>query len=167
MKVFITGRPGCGKTTLILKLLEYFREKGVRVGGFVTREIREGRKRIGFEVEDIQGGTRGVLAHMNLRTSVKVSKYFVNVEEFERVGIRAIQKSLEEEKDLIVIDEIGKMELASSKFSKLLEDVLSSEVNLLATLHLALVGKFNQSGKVFYLNRKNFEKIFEEICKLF
>lgn len=167
MRIFITGKPGCGKTTLILKLVERLRERGYRLGGFITRELRKGGKRIGFEVEDIETGERGMLAHVNLRTPVKVSKYFVNVEEFERIGVRALKRCLEEGKDLVIIDEIGKMELASQEFSNALSAIISSKVSLIATLHLSLVERFREIGKVFHLNRENFEQILEEISQLF
>lgn len=107
MNILITGRPGVGKTTLIKKVIEDIDTKS----GFFTTEIRGGGRRVGFAIETVDG-TTGILAHVDIKSKYSVSKYRVNISDIEAVCV----PSLEMERDLIVIDEIGKMELFSDQF---------------------------------------------------
>lgn len=91
------------------------------VKGFFTREIREKGKRVGFAIETLDG-EKGILAHIAIQSHFQVSKYKVNVRDIEAVCI----PSLDEESDLIVIDEIGKMELFSEKFKKKVAEALDT-----------------------------------------
>lgn len=118
-----------GKTSLLLALLE--RLPGSK-GGFYTREIRDGRQRVGFQVNDL-AGHEGVLAHVNLPGPPRVGRYGVDLEAFDAIGVRAVSRALPSA-DLIVIDEIGKMELYSPLFQKVLFEVLESARPLLGTI---------------------------------
>lgn len=105
-------------------------------GGFWTEEIKEKGERVGFKVVTTKG-EEGILAHKDYRSPYRVSKYYVNVADFERVALKAIADA-EKTKDLIVIDEIGKMELFSQKFAKLIEKVFSSQhKKILATIPIS------------------------------
>jgi nucleoside-triphosphatase len=125
----ITGLPGVGKTSLLLSLLETL--PGTK-GGFYTREIREGGQRVGFQVTDL-GGREGVLAHVRRPGPPRVGRYGVDLKAFEDVGVRAVLRALQEA-DLIVIDEIGKMELFSLRFQTVLFEVLKGARPLLGTI---------------------------------
>lgn len=125
----ITGRPGVGKTSLLLSLLETL--PGIK-GGFYTREIRTGKERVGFQVTDL-GGQQGVLAHVEHPGPPRVGRYGVDLTTFEAIGVQALTRALHEA-DLIVIDEIGKMELYSSRFQTVLFEVLEGSRPLLATI---------------------------------
>lgn len=54
MNIFITGNPGCGKSTLIKKLLEGI--AGKKVSGMITPEIRVDGVREGFKIIDLASG---------------------------------------------------------------------------------------------------------------
>lgn len=127
----ITGLPGVGKTSLILSLLDTL--PGTK-GGFYTREIREGGRRVGFQVADLEG-REGVLAHIRHRGPPQVGRYGVDLQTFEDVGVEAVTRALERA-DLIVIDEIGKMELYSRRFQSILVEVLKGPRPLLGTIML-------------------------------
>lgn len=131
MKVCLTGRPGVGKTTVILRVLKGF--KG-RAGGFITLEVREGKQRVGFKVMDLQG-KEALMAHLAF-PGPKVGKYGVKVEAFEKVALPALQGAIEGA-DLIVVDEIGKMELLSEGFRTLIHEALRADKPLLGTLSIA------------------------------
>jgi nucleoside-triphosphatase len=131
--ILLTGRPGSGKTTLVMRLVEGFAADGFKAGGFITEEIREGPHRVGFEVRDLGGGT-AILAHVGYKGKHRVGKYGVDVEAFERIALHAL-KIGKKEADLLVVDEIGRMELFSSTFRSTLLGLLAAPVPLLATVH--------------------------------
>lgn len=131
MKVLLTGKPGVGKTTVVLRVLEGFQGKA---GGFITQEVREGGARVGFKVKDL-GGREAMMAHRDF-PGPKVGRYGVSLETFESIALPALKKALEEA-DLVVIDEVGKMELFSKAFKDLVLRALFGEKPVLGTISLA------------------------------
>lgn len=131
--LLITGRPGIGKTTAVLKAVEGLRRRGVHVGGFISREVREAGVRTGFIIVDLSTGEEAYLARVGSGLP-KVGKYTVLVSELERVGVRAVLKALESS-DVVVIDEIGPMELYSQLFKEAVVKALNSLKPVIATIH--------------------------------
>jgi nucleoside-triphosphatase len=129
--VLLTGPPGVGKTTIIKKVINSITMKK---GGFYTEEIRRDNKRVGFKIVSFLGEEE-VLAHINSRSRYRVGKYGVNVKAFEKVGIPAILDAISN-KDLIIIDELGRMELYSEEFQKIVIRALDSEKPLLGVIQL-------------------------------
>ena len=70
--ILVTGKPGCGKTTLIKRLADV---TGKRAGGFYTEEIRGGGRRQGFRLVTLDGD-KATFAHCDIQSPYKVSKYF-------------------------------------------------------------------------------------------
>ena len=131
---FITGRPGVGKTTVLLKVVEGLRAEGFKVGGMISREVRKSGSRIGFEILDIASGRKGWLAHIKQPVGPKIGKYRVNLNDLNSVGVKAILDALERA-DVIAIDEVGPMELYSKEFVEAVRRVLESEKPLIGTVH--------------------------------
>ncbi len=127
--ILLTGRPGVGKTTIIKKAIEGLE---IRVGGFYTEEIRKGGRRVGFGIKSM-AGDEGILAHVDCQSPYRVSKYGVNIADLERVGCKALEEAMEGAA-LIVMDEIGRMELYSVRFQEIVMRALSSPVPVLGTL---------------------------------
>jgi len=127
--LFVTGHPGIGKTTLIERVLGAL---AIDAGGFYTRELLDGGRRVGFSITGLHGDS-GVLAHVDYEGSFRVGKYGVNCADLERVGVRAIDEALEHSK-LIVMDEIGRMELCSEAFQEAVGRALSSPTPVLGTI---------------------------------
>ncbi len=134
MKILITGRPGVGKTTLVSKVFKGLREKGISAGGMITYEVRERGVRTGFIVEDLKTGLKGVMASVSQSPGPRVGKYVVNVEEIDRVGVNAVENSLACD-EVVIIDEIGPMELYSDAFKKAVSKAFFSPKNIVATMH--------------------------------
>jgi len=119
----LTGVPGVGKTTLVRRAVE---ASGMTVaGGFYTEEIREKGRRAGFRVRTLDG-RHGVLAHVNSQSPYRVSRYGVNVGVFDTLGVSSIETALQNP-GLIVIDEIGRMELFSKMFQEAVVLALGSD----------------------------------------
>ena len=115
--LLLTGSPGVGKTTVLLRVVESLKAKGYSVGGMVSREVRSDGVRVGFEVLDLSSDRRGWLAHVNQPSGPQVGKYRVNLEDLNGIGAHAIVKAVEGF-DVVAIDEIGPMELFSEKFKE-------------------------------------------------
>ncbi len=127
--MLITGYPGVGKTTIINKIIK---ELSCSIGGFYTHEMREKGTRIGFYITDFDGNQM-VMASDKSNSPYRVNKYGVNIDAFEKIGIPAMERAMKNA-DLIVIDEIGRMEMFSPKFCNMLRTVFDSEKPLLATI---------------------------------
>ncbi|MBO8173904.1 MAG: NTPase [Thermococcus sp.] len=161
MKIFVTGMPGVGKTTLVLKITEDLKKRGFKVGGMITQEVRERGKRVGFKIKALDTNEEGTLAWVG-EGYPRIGKYVVNIEDLNRVGVSAIKRAVQNA-DVIIIDEIGAMEFKSREFAKAVEEALKSEKPLLATLHRRWVDKFKDKGKLCVLTVGNREKMREEI----
>jgi nucleoside-triphosphatase len=137
--ILVTGVPGVGKTTLVLKIAEAVTAKGCVVGGMITEEIRENGVRTGFEILDLLTGAKGLLAHVNIEDGHKVGKYKVDVKGLEGVGVAAIDNGLErQDVDLLVIDELGPMEFSSKKFREATRKALTGSKPFLGTVQFRL-----------------------------
>ena len=126
----LTGQPGTGKTSLIKQAVAGAKGK---ICGFYTEEIRSHGVRQGFRVVTLDGET-ATLSHINFQSPYRVSKYGVDIESLDRVGVSALAQR---ECDLVVVDEIGKMELFSPKFREAVQDIISSGKKLLGTIMLS------------------------------
>jgi nucleoside-triphosphatase len=119
-----------GKTTVIMKVVEEFRG---RAGGFYTEEIRKGNTREGFRIRTLDGGS-GILAHISHSGPFRVGRYGVDVDSFEGIVLPSLEKALKRD-ELVIIDEIGKMELFSRRFRSVLQRILESEKGILGVIH--------------------------------
>jgi nucleoside-triphosphatase len=130
VRLLLEGRPGSGKTTVAARLAELLEGRGVPATGFFTREIRERGRRVGFEIERLDG-ERATLAHVRLPGPPRVGKYGVDIEAFERVALPALSGR----REVVLVDELGKMELASERFRDLIAALFERRVSLVATVH--------------------------------
>jgi len=164
--VIITGRPGVGKTTVLIRAVDSLRALGLGVGGFVSREVRVRGVRIGFEIMDLTSGRKGWLAHIDQHSGPRVGKYGVNTSDLVEIGVGAIRRSIQEKStSTIAVDEIGPMELTSSDFVQAINDVIKSTKTLLATVHyreryqIFVMFNLNEPAAMFELTLENRETI--------
>lgn len=125
----LTGRPGTGKTTIIRETLSFIK---VKAGGFYTQEIREGGIRKGFKIVTLDG-KEVVLSHIDFPKTYRVGKYGINLNNLEKIGVISIEEAINN-CALIVIDEIGKMELLSMRFRDVVLKALESNKPVLGTI---------------------------------
>jgi len=159
----LSGTPGVGKTTLIRQALSSVKKKP---GGFYTREIRSQTLRQGFEIVTLDGSS-AILAHVDFQSPCRVSKYGVNVDNLNDVGVVALRRAIQE-CDIVVIDEIGKMELFSLAFREAVLEALNSGKKLLGTIMLASHPwadqvKKDARVKVVPVSRTNHQQVLKEV----
>lgn len=133
--MFVTGRPGVGKTSVLLRAADDLKNRGYKIGGMISHEVREGGVRVGFEIMDFSTGQRGWLAHVNQPTGPRVSKYRVNLTDLNAIGVGSILNAVRNE-DIIIVDEIGPMELFSPAFREAVAQAIESSKPILGTIHL-------------------------------
>jgi len=174
-KILLLGKPKAGKTTLVKKVLAGLAKTAY--GGFFTEEIREKGERVGFKITSTNG-EESILAHINPtlarkggvnhKSPYRVSKYYVNVSGFEQIALKAISRA-EKEKDLIIIDEIGKMELFSQKFVNKIEEIFTKgRKKALATIpvsNIPLVKKLQSLSdtEVVEVTERNRDRLVSEL----
>jgi nucleoside-triphosphatase len=130
----LTGPPGIGKSTIVASVIYRVRSKGYGVGGCLTRETRKGKERVGFTIEDLMSGVSGPLASSEVSLGPRVGRYRVDVRGLAEVGGSALREAALRA-DLIVIDEVGPMELTSPEFRRGVQACLGSGRPVLAVVH--------------------------------
>jgi nucleoside-triphosphatase len=131
--LLLTGTPGCGKTTVVLRLVGLARD--LRLAGFHTQELRERGRRVGFEAVGLSSGLRCVLAHARSRSRLRVGRYGVDPDGLAPL-VRAELERGPGEADAFVVDEIGKMELHSEPFVAAVRRLLEGPAPVLTTVTL-------------------------------
>ena len=164
-KTLITGLPGVGKTTLVRKVVELIAP--IPIAGFFTSEVKVRGRRVGFELRDL-GGERRLLAHTAFDGPHRVGKYGVDTKGFEEFLV-SLDMRISNAR-LIVIDEIGKMELFSHFFKGLIRDILKTDQKLLATVSLkggGLIKEIKQRSDVhiFEVTRQNRDDLTKTILQ--
>jgi len=168
--LLLTGNPGVGKTTVLMKTVNALKERGIRVGGMISCEAREGGTRVGFEILDLTSSRRGWLAHVNQKNGPQVGKYRVNIEDLNAIGAQAITDAVEK-CEVIAIDEIGPMELFSEKFKEAVRKALESRKLVLAVVHwkaqdtLINEAKKREDAETITVTKENREKLNEQITE--
>jgi len=128
--ILFTGPPGCGKTTLIQRIVQQLSTPST---GFITKEIREKGKRVGFTINTLDG-KEVLLAHINVSGRYRVGRYGVVLESVDSVAVPSMIPKTQ--KGSVVVDEIGKMECFSSLFRKTVLDVLDMPNVVICTISL-------------------------------
>jgi len=169
INLLIQGKPRSGKSTLIQKVMDLLRQQRKVIGGISTPEIRA-KTRIGFKIIDLMTMKEGILAHINQESGPRVSRYRVNLQDLEEVGTWAIQRAIENNVDVIIIDEIGKMELVSKSFQAWVWKALNLQ-KVLGTIGLIshpFISRIyeRQDLKILRLTIQNRKEIFEQLLSL-
>ncbi len=133
-RVLLTGRPGSGKTTVVMKIVRELQQRDVLLTGFLTEEVRASGARIGFDLVGFDG-SRETLARQGLETKPKVGRYGVDVAAVDAFSKRVVDgiRSLPKQ-GLVIIDEVGKMELFSHTFRDLVMQVVEANHPFLLTV---------------------------------
>ncbi len=165
MNILLTGLPKSGKTTLIKKIVVELKSP---IAGFFTSHILQEGRRVGFNLITFSGKS-GILAHHNFPSAYRVGEYKVNLKDLEEIGVKEIEEAISTDK-IIIIDEIGKMEMFSKKFVAAVGRALDSENKVLGTIiynphHQADKLKERKDVELITVTQDNRECLAEEIVK--
>ena len=125
----VTGDPGVGRTTLIRQVVSTMR---LKASGFYTEDLRTHGVREGFRIVTLDG-EMALLASAGGPGGLQVSKYGVDLQEFERVGVAALERAVERGY-VMVADEVGRMQLFSRAFRQVMFQALRQGHPLLGTI---------------------------------
>lgn len=142
--IFLTGAPSAGKTTVIKKVIANL---GVPANGFYTEEERKDGRRIGFLMKTLDGKT-AYLAHQDIKSDFHIRRYGVSIENIETIAVPSIKPV---DNNIVILDEIGKMECFSDVFKE-------AAINALDSPNL-VVGTITFGGDDFILDVKEREDI--------
>jgi nucleoside-triphosphatase len=164
--LLITGPPRSGKTTLVKKALS-IPSLRKNAKGFLTEEYRRKGQRIGFHILTVPEGKKAILSLKGFPSPYKVGSYGIDLEALEEWGCLAISQGLAR-KNIIIVDEIGKMELFSEKFRTTLGEALDSHQKVLATIMQSSHAfsdmiKKRTDVSLINLQRENFENVYKKV----
>ena len=131
--LLIVGRPGSGKTTLMKRLIQSLRSSAI--DGFITEELREHEQRMGCWLSPLDG-RQILLAHRRMERGVRVGPYRVNVSVLEEVAVPIIRRGIEHA-FVLFLDELGRMELCSTKFTEMVQEAFDRGPSVVATASLS------------------------------
>ena len=145
--ILVTGAPGVGKTTLIERLYRQYKLQGVKVGGFITQEVIENGRRVGFRITDLQSGREGWLAKAQPGSGPMYGRYCIILEDLEAIGLGALRTAVESNSDIVLIDEIGPMEMSSRRFGAGISSCFEDRTGLIVAtfkqgLHYPILDKY-------------------------
>ncbi len=154
-----------GKTTLVMDVV---RDLNLPFCGFYTRELLNDGRRVGFVVNNLRG-ERGIFAHVDSESEIRVSKYGIELDVLEIIGVAELERcARDRDPKVIIIDEIGKMELFSDKFKAAVVRALDSPFPVLATVMVRgddwVESIFErEDAKIYSINVNNRKQIKEKI----
>ncbi len=165
-KLLLTGLPGVGKTTVVMKVMEGLGERAL---GFYTEEVREKGRRVGFRLVTTWG-EEGWLARVGFSSPYRVSRYRVDLAFLDLVVARLREEWAPGR--VLVVDEIGRMELFSPGFREWIESVaLDPAVPFLATIALKsrdpLVLRLKATLPLWEVTQKNRDHLPRKVLAIF
>ncbi len=134
IKIGITGLPGSGKTYALLRVIEMLQDGELKIGGMIDEPVGDGRHKTGFTCRDLLTGETQLFASTEIESRIVVGKLGVDISKLEEVGVKAIRQACEC-CDIVVIDEVGKMEVECPMFIEAVKEALDANKPMIITLH--------------------------------
>lgn len=167
--ILLTGRPGVGKTTIVNRVYEHYSKNGFKIEGVTTREVREGSARTGFKITDLSSEQEGWLAKKETGTGPRVGSYIVVSHDLEKIGVAALERSMSGPADLVIVDEIGPMEMTSRLFRSNISKILNGNKAVVATVKFGSrypeVESTRQKSLHWEITKENRESIYRRLIR--
>lgn len=165
LHILFTGKPRTGKTTLLKRIVQELPS----CGGFYTEEITEKEQRTGFKIITLDG-KEAILAKKGLKSQYTLGGYGIYLSDLETIGVKAIEKA-QDCNEIIVIDEIGRMELFSEKFKTSVLNALDSGKRIIGVIHRGDDPFLNAIRKrkdviVFEIHLQNHTEVYQKVLQL-
>ena len=168
MIFILTGPVHSGKTTLLKRLVRELKGQKYRLDGFLSEAVREKEETVGYDLFDLKR-ERSIpfIRRTGEKEWQRIGSYFFipqGLAEAEKIILRGI------EADILVVDEVGPLELSGKGFWPVLKQVIFKPlpsflfVMRIAVLRdfLAILGK--GETKIFNIKSKEvFHRLIEEI----
>src|SRR2546425_5439180 len=167
--ILLTGRPGVGKTTIVNRVYEHYSKNGFKIEGLTTREVREEGARTGYMITHLSTCEEGWLARKNLASGPRVGSYVVVSDDLEKIGVAALERSIKGAADLVIVDEIGPMEMTSPSFRNSISRVLNGYKAVVATVKFGSrypeVDTILRKSLHWEITKENRESIYRRIIR--
>ncbi|MBP6021150.1 MAG: NTPase [Candidatus Methanomethylophilaceae archaeon] len=134
IKIGITGLPNSGKTYALLRVIDMLKEENLSIGGMMDEPLSDGRRKVGFTVKNLFTGESQIFADTETESKIMIGKIGVDLQKFEEIAIPAIKEACEK-CDVIIIDEVGKIEVESQLFIDTVKEALDVNKPMILTLH--------------------------------
>lgn len=122
--VIVTGAVGGGKTTRILHLVHAMKEQNVAVSGIVSLRVMEDGQTTGYDILDLLTGLRTPFLRSSAKAGAETIGRFTILPEGLAAGIRALQEALTGDCKVVVVDEVGQMELDGKGWAPVFDDLV-------------------------------------------
>lgn len=141
MNLIVVGKPGSGKTSWCREYIDWVGRYGLSVGGVLSPEILKHGRRVGFSAIDLLTSEETPFARLSRHEACnggeRAGDYTIS-----RDGILfacgAIKRAIDSKCDLVVIDEVGILELRGKGLMPAVELALASAVNVLLVVRSSL-----------------------------
>lgn len=144
-KVFIvTGAVGEGKTAWLAKLEGLLKEKELKVGGILALRIMEEGKVIGYDITDIRTGDRTPFLRHTGDATVGVERFTMDPSGY-RAGEKALDPHSNRSMNVVIVDEVGPLELRGEGWSEMIRGLIhETRALLILAVRKNLAGEVTQ-----------------------
>jgi nucleoside-triphosphatase THEP1 len=125
--VILTGLNQSGKSTLLEELVRFLKENDLKVAGIIAKGLWQGNIRSGFDLLDLTGGSVMPLSRRTSDGGLVQGIPFVFFEESLASGLRALSPDRCAGADVVIVDEVGFLELQGFGWSGALEPLLDMD----------------------------------------
>jgi nucleoside-triphosphatase THEP1 len=148
--LIISGDPGSGKTTLVRNLLQHTALQDSVLAGFTCTGVWESGERDRYYLETLGGTEKALLCDRDQPESAFQSGPFHFRDAGISLGKTTLQQSAALHPDLVVIDEIGPLELEGLGWAPEIDTLSAVSQNMLWTVRTVLLEQVVSKWPVAY-----------------
>ena len=170
MIILLTGKPGIGKSTALSRITDMLGRR--RCAGLLAKEILKDGERIGFSSYGLKCKESVVLAHKEFHTGFFIEDFGVDPNALDKLCEKEYAAAEESQVRFMILDEIGRMQMMSQGFKRLLEKMAGSDRYLIATIcledEIEYIREFKkrEGVRLFVLDENSREDIPLKVCRL-